>query len=243
MTNQSKQFDNLGLRYADFIKVDPVRRYLHYPAIIDQTANVSAVLDMGCGDGTLSRLVAEREQIRVSAFDIAPNLIDIAHRHENEKPQGIEYQVSDVAGYISGKVHDLVISVMVLPYAKNFEDLREFFACAYRELNLGQSFISIVFNPAFEAFDEVVANRKFVKKGDVIEVNFLDLQNKNTVFTSNLRQFSKEEYEAAAKLAGFTEFSWQALTPAVNGLSELGEDFWESCIKDQPYQKIICKKI
>ena len=48
--------------YADYIKDDPFRRGLHFPAVEAALGDVNRkrILDIGCGDGLFPRLLAER---------------------------------------------------------------------------------------------------------------------------------------------------------------------------------------
>jgi len=48
--------------YAGYIKEDPFRRGLHFPAVEQILGDLSKkrILDIGCGDGLFPRLLAER---------------------------------------------------------------------------------------------------------------------------------------------------------------------------------------
>ncbi|MDJ0588471.1 MAG: class I SAM-dependent methyltransferase [Pleurocapsa sp. MO_226.B13] len=55
------------------------------------------VLDLGCGVGEFSRLLAERAE-RVVAIDLSPNSIKIA-REKSRQFSNIDYQIADVRGW------------------------------------------------------------------------------------------------------------------------------------------------
>jgi SAM-dependent methyltransferase len=59
--------------YADYIKEDPFRRGLHFPAVEELLGDVSRrrILDVGCGDGLFPRLLAQRGA-SVVGYDKAP---------------------------------------------------------------------------------------------------------------------------------------------------------------------------
>lgn len=56
-------------------------------------AHCEAALDIGCGTGTFSRLLAERAR-RVIALDLSPRMIEVARERSRRHPN-IEYQVAD----------------------------------------------------------------------------------------------------------------------------------------------------
>src|SRR5262249_55995429 len=73
---------------------DVYRDYLNTPAFFEMLPNVKelAGLDIGCGEGHNTRLLARRGA-RMTAIDIAANFIAHAKRAESEEPLGIDYRV------------------------------------------------------------------------------------------------------------------------------------------------------
>ena len=74
---------------------DVYRDYLNTPAFFEMLPPVAGLagLDIGCGEGHNTRLLAKRGA-RVTAIDIAENFIAHARRAEAEEPLGIEYRVA-----------------------------------------------------------------------------------------------------------------------------------------------------
>jgi len=121
--------------------------------------------------------------------------------------------------------------------------LKDFFTSTHRALKLGGSFSSVIFNPKFERFNEKIGTRRFVHlEGNTVQVNFLHPVTNEVVFTSLLRQFTQEEYESAAKAAGFATCSWLPLYPSEISEKEFGEDFWKDVIASQPYSVFVAQK-
>ena len=62
--------------YAGYIKEDPFRRGLHFPAVEQILGDLSKkrILDIGCGDGLFPRLLAERGA-SVVGYDKAPEIV------------------------------------------------------------------------------------------------------------------------------------------------------------------------
>ena len=56
-----------------------------------------SILDLGCGEGYLSRELMKRGAKRTLGIDISENMIDLARKQQSIKPyQGLEYVVCDL---------------------------------------------------------------------------------------------------------------------------------------------------
>src|ERR1043165_2781716 len=74
---------------------DVYRDHLNTPAFFAMLPNVAGLsgLDIGCGEGFNTRLLAERGA-RMNAIDISPVFISHAQQEETATPRGIAYQVA-----------------------------------------------------------------------------------------------------------------------------------------------------
>ncbi len=74
---------------------DVYRDYLNTPAFFEMLPDVDGLagLDIGCGEGHNTRLLARRGA-RVTAVDIAENFIKHARESEDKEPLGIDYRVA-----------------------------------------------------------------------------------------------------------------------------------------------------
>lgn len=81
---------------------DYYRHVVHGPALLEVCEPLQGqdVLDLGCGQGYFSRLMAIRGA-RVVALDIAEDQVAHARRHEVEEPLGIEYHVISAAQMVA----------------------------------------------------------------------------------------------------------------------------------------------
>lgn len=245
MSKEKEQFDSLGSDYSSFVAIDPIRNDLHYPSMKNSLGDLADkhVLDIGCGDGAFDRMLVSATGARVDGFDIAPHLIDIARQNERVSPLGINYTVSDHIGFTSGAPYDKAVTVMVLPYASDRKDLESFLMCASRNLKKEGVFHSIIFNPSFNEFDKLIANRRFVQLGGrKVEVNFLDPISKEKQFKSILTQYTQHDYEKAIQSAGFEQAVFNIMKPTRLAMQRLGKEFWKDCISSQPYSLMVCKK-
>ncbi len=87
------------------------------PFILKIVGNVKNknILEVGCGNGYLSRILAKRGA-KVAAVDISSKFIKFAIQKEKAKPLGINYFVKDVANLdcLKDDSYDLVIGNMCL---------------------------------------------------------------------------------------------------------------------------------
>lgn len=237
------QFDSFGKEHTEVTKYDPSKQYVHYPSVISLLGDVNdkTLLDIGCGDGIVARDLS-RKGGKVTGYDIAPAQIWLAKSYETEKgTHPIRYSVNSQHTFVHPTPFDLAFSVLVLPYALNFEDLKVFFSSTYEITGATSPFISVIFNPEFKRFEETNYRRKFVKKEQNIFIDFYDDLDKY-YFTSKISNFSKSQYEEAARMAGYKNVQWIDLRISEEGIDTMGKAFWAGYEEDCPYVAIICSK-
>lgn len=84
------------------------------------TVRPRAVVDLGCGPGTLTALLAERwPGSRITGLDAAPEMIDRAARLDSP----VEFAVADVHHWRPGRDQDVVISNAVLQWVPDHRAL------------------------------------------------------------------------------------------------------------------------
>jgi ubiquinone/menaquinone biosynthesis C-methylase UbiE len=89
-------YDEVAEQYDGWYTGRPM---LDDPVTIELLGDVSGrrVLDVACGQGWAARWLAA-EGARVVALDISSRLLDIARRHERERPLGVAYLRADAQG-------------------------------------------------------------------------------------------------------------------------------------------------
>jgi 2-polyprenyl-3-methyl-5-hydroxy-6-metoxy-1,4-benzoquinol methylase len=131
------------------------KRHLVNPVLLRMLGDLSGrrVLDGGCGNGYLSRMLARRGAI-VTGVEPASALFDFAVHEEEADPLRIQYVQADLCGLGGpdpsvdlGEPFDAVVASMVLPAIPDW-------TCAMRacvgQLRPGGRFIFSVNHPCFE---------------------------------------------------------------------------------------------
>ena len=125
------------------------RRHLLNPAIFRMLGDVrdARILDAGCGQGYLSRLLADRGA-RMVGVEPAEPLFDYAVARERERRQGIEYIRADLSRLpATGEPFDAVVCNVVLEAIPEWLPAME--GCV-RALRPGGLFIFSLEHPCFE---------------------------------------------------------------------------------------------
>lgn len=87
-----KEYNKIGKKYEGMIKHDALKRYLQYPGLLKLLGNVKGkrVLDIGCGNGFFSSMIAERGA-KIVGFDISEKQIEFAKDNEEKLKLGMEF--------------------------------------------------------------------------------------------------------------------------------------------------------
>ena len=228
-------------QYASYVARDPFRHGLQFPAVMNELDGLKKrILDVGTGDGLFPRLMA-REGATVVGYDRAAE--KIAEAHENLQELDVMYLVATPQTFAADGLFDAATSIMVLPYASDFDDLRAFFRSANRHLAAGGKFVSTVLNPLFSAFGANLIVRR-VKKldGNLVQMEFLNEASGAVEMNPIMHQYTKDEYESAAAQEGMT-FEWKTLFASPEAISQKGEAFWRACHEAQPYALLIAQNV
>ena len=127
---------------------DIYRDHLNTPAFFAMLPDVSGCrgLDIGCGEGHNTRLLAKRRAL-VNAIDISEVFLHYAKQHEEEQPLGITYQLaSAVALPFPDKSFDFATALMSL---MDVPETDRVLAEAYRILKPGGFLQFSITHPCF----------------------------------------------------------------------------------------------
>ena len=147
-------------------------KYLIYESlfynIFDLVGDVKnkVILDAGCGEGRLSRLLAEQGG-EVDACDVSATMIKEANFTESSQPHGIKYFTHDLTDALSGnRMYDIVVANLVL---FNIHDLDAVVSNISRVLRPNGKFIFSLLHPCFNMTKGQWYNLRYIgRKGGKI---------------------------------------------------------------------------
>ena len=107
----------------------------------EQGVTEGLLLDLGCGTGTLTRLLAA-EGYDMIGVDLSDEMLEIAMDHQREKPDGILYLLQDMREFeLYGTVRGIVSICDSMNYLTEYEDLVQVLRLANNYLDPGGVFI------------------------------------------------------------------------------------------------------
>jgi SAM-dependent methyltransferase len=188
------------------------------------------VLDLACGDGYTSRLLAEKGA-KVVGVDISPAQIELARQFEREKPLGIEYVVADAAELNLGRTFDLVSPSFLFHYANDKDTLRRMVEKTAVHLYRGGRMVALAAaqNPIVPRLPGASHSTRWggglpENEGSEVIMDFYDLQGEK-FGDIQYYYWAPGTYERLLREAGFVNIRWHSHTIPV----ELHSQFpnWE----------------
>ncbi|MDT8914503.1 class I SAM-dependent methyltransferase [Amycolatopsis sp. PS_44_ISF1] len=221
------QFDQLAEAYERSFTELPFRRHIELPSVLaalgapDGIAGQRA-LDLGCGSGYYTRLLADLGAEPVVGLDQSAGMVGYAREREAREPRGVRYLVQHAGDGSAGVADptlsgscDLVLAVYVLPYATTSEILHQMCLTARTALVPGGRFVTAVLNPDFATepgyyrpfgFDLVAGPATANEGGSFLLRTHIG----EHAMEVTAHRWSRSAHEAALTRAGFTTFAWQA---------------------------------
>ncbi len=243
--NVHAEYDAISEEYADLVLDDPSKRFVQYPWALAQVPlppKGLRILDVGCGEGSLARMLTQKGA-QVCGYDNSAAQIERAIQIDAVNPLGIEYIIADPCEILAKcptDRFDIALSTAVLHYARDTAHLTTFFSSTYRMLKPGGLFAALICNPEFRRYDQRIYNRLYAHEPQGrLRVDFYDAGRKRC--SAYYSDFSTADYENAARNAGWGSLSWCSITVTEEGRDSLGS-FWDGFEEDCPYVGIRCTK-
>lgn len=205
------QFDALAAMYED-MATWPFRRDMEIPNVLAVLGDLHNrdVLDFGCGNGMYARWMKQRGARRVVGYDVSEGMLEYARQREARERLGIEH-VSALGRDCEG-VFDLVLSVYVLPYATNADELFEMCATMARALKPGGRLVALPIHPDYVRQRDYYEPYGFRMMPDGADVDGgkvrLDLCKPPFDVSVTAYYWSKESLESAMHQAGLSPVQW-----------------------------------
>lgn len=182
--------------------------------------NTACVLDLGCGTGDMSILMAKKGA-SVIGLDNSPEMLALASHKAEKAHADVFYTCQDMTSFSTGRTYDAVISTFdSLNYVTSKAGLARAFTSVSRELKDGGIFLFDM-NSEYK-FKEIYSDNSYVLEADGIFCawqNFYDVKSKLCDFYINIfaeengvykrfyeeqteRMFTLDEIKACLKKAG-----------------------------------------
>ncbi|MAK60661.1 MAG: SAM-dependent methyltransferase [Ponticaulis sp.] len=115
-------YEALAERYAAMAETKAENGYNEHPAMRNAIGDPSGlhVLDAGCGPGFLSRDLLDEGAASVSAFDISPNMVEIAKRNTGGKASCFVADLAQPQTTLEDQSFDLVVSSLAIDYVRDW---------------------------------------------------------------------------------------------------------------------------
>ncbi|MFG2874349.1 class I SAM-dependent methyltransferase [Streptomyces sp. NPDC048337] len=227
------QYDTIGERFAESKSTAAFSAADTHTLLgaLDALGGVRGLdtLDLACGYGYNTRLLARGGARRTVGVDISEEMIRLARQHEaaEERPGSIEYLVADAAGLPDLGPFDLATAVYLFNYAPDRVSLHAMFRSARANLRPGGKLLAIV--PNAGAFPHVdwspygVRILDRVPEGDapLLKAHFLT----EPPVPFEFREWAHADLAEAAVDAGFATVGWQPnRTPPADPVRD--EAYW-----------------
>ncbi|MFC9294855.1 class I SAM-dependent methyltransferase [Streptomyces sp. NPDC057011] len=227
------QYDTIGERFAESKSTAAFSAADTHTLLgaLDALGGVRGLdtLDLACGYGYNTRLLARGGARRTVGVDISEEMIRLARQHEaaEERPGSIEYLVADAAGLPDLGPFDLATAVYLFNYAPDRASLHAMFRSARANLRPGGKLLAIV--PNAGAFPRVdwspygVRILDRVTEGDapLLKAHFLT----EPPVPFEFREWAHADMAEAAVDAGFATVGWQPnRTPPADAVRD--EAYW-----------------
>lgn len=158
----------------------------------EQGVEDGLVLDLGCGTGTLTRLLADRGYDMIGV-DVADEMLGIAMEQEAEDPKGILYLLQDMREFeLYGTVRAVVSICDSMNYIMEYEDLVQVLRLANNYLDPGGVFIfdlNTIYKYRDTMGETTIAENR--EEGSFIWENFYDAEEQVNEY--DLTLFIREE--------------------------------------------------
>ncbi|MFC6340238.1 methyltransferase domain-containing protein [Pseudomonas sp. CCM 7891] len=239
----TSQFDELAALYDNMAEW-PFRKHCEIPSVLDVLGDVSglSIFDFGCGNGLYSRILKKHGAKKVVGYDQSIGMLDYARRREEKEQLGIEF-TSTVSPDLLNQF-DLVISIYVLPYASNTQELNAMCQSMASLLKPGGRLITLPIHPDYNPNPNYYEAYGFrlapVHEHHTDDASVVTLDLCHPPYDAQVKAYywTADTLENALTRAGFKTIHWRKHHINTSGLELLGQPYWKNYI-DSPHAAII----
>src|SRR5262249_15116442 len=147
-SDMTTDYDTIAQEYKK-AKLQPWRQHIECFTLCELIGDTrgKTVLDVACGEGFYTRVLARRGAARVVGVDLSQGMIDLARQEEMAHPLGIEYHQQDARQLSLPEPFDVVTASYLLNYASTREELLAMCQGIVRSLKPGGRLVAVNNNP------------------------------------------------------------------------------------------------
>jgi ubiquinone/menaquinone biosynthesis C-methylase UbiE len=242
----SAQYDAIAREYQA-TKESPLRQYVEAFSFFNMLGDVQGqeVLDLACGEGFYTRLIAAAGARRVVGVDISAAMISLAEELESQQSLGVEYHCADVATLPELGRFDVVSAAYLLHYAADNLQLQSMCERIAGQLKPGGRFVCINENPeqlfaAFSGYTQYGFNKSAVgPQQDGAKLTYAMVSGRKMI-RFDVFYYARATYEAALYKAGFSEVRWVPLQLDPAGIEAHGAAYFQEYMDNPPVTGLVC---
>ncbi|MET9266038.1 class I SAM-dependent methyltransferase [Amycolatopsis sp. NPDC004079] len=235
MTESVDQYDQVATTFADVEAVISfVRENLEWPSFQELLGDLSGlrVLDVGCGEGSFTRRIKQLGAAQVVGTDLSPGMIALAQQAEARAPQGITYEVQDLATMPPQGEFDVVTAIHVLHYADTRKTMQTMANTMQANLKPGGRLVVLSANADSSEESETAAGFRTHRPANPQEGDKF----KVAVLTTPPTEIEVHHWPTATivdvlRTAGFTNIAWAPVKPSAT-VAPADQDRAARCAKN-----------
>ena len=251
MVNEMNQYDRIAQAYSrgkDY--PHPQKDQMLYPSWIEMCGKIKGlrVLDLGCGDGYSSRMLARRGA-HVTGVDKSSEMLERARTKEDEEQLGIEYRCIDATkSFLTPDTFDLATPSLLLHYAETEKQLFEVAHNIAQNLCRDGHVVGMNLNPHHpiqKYYDGLLSSTRWIERplqeGAPVEVKLYTRQGE--MYSSfRIHYWSAKKYAEAFSAAGLADPEWIDLQMTSEGKEE-NQCLWRLFQEHTPLALLVSKKL
>ncbi|WKZ57718.1 MAG: class I SAM-dependent methyltransferase [Bdellovibrionota bacterium] len=239
---------DLAFEFISSIDQRPSREIVLKPTVRHYLSEIGiagkAAVDLACGNGDFTRLLAEMGVGSVLGVDASRDLLTDASKRSGH---GIAYREADLAVAQNLGQFDVAIGIFFLHYARSVDELRTMIRNVSVSLRPGASFLAAVNNPFSPLrppgkFDRAIVPEvqdKPLEEGDRLQVIKMRAGTVQTKVT--IHYYPPERYVQLLKEAGFDEIEWLPLRVDRAKVPQGQEQHWNDYVDENEPAILRCK--
>jgi 2-polyprenyl-3-methyl-5-hydroxy-6-metoxy-1,4-benzoquinol methylase len=207
----------LSDQYSSKYRFDHPHQFMAYSTWLQEIGDIKGkrILDLACGSGTSSRMLAERGA-HVTGIDISESMLALAKKEETDHPMNINYILGDASlpKLYANETFDMVVAAFLLHYASSRKMLDGILQNVSLNLKPGGRFVTINLNPEHPIIspgENISHSSKWLDKpfadGSRIEVILWTKENEQ-ICTLTDYHWSTKTYEESLAHAELESAKW-----------------------------------